>query len=540
MANLYYMEDRFDYIIIGAGSAGNVLANRLSENPNTSVLLLEAGGRDKSIWHKIPAGISKILPRKDVNWHTITEPCKGIYGRQIDLGRGRVLGGSSAINGMIYVRGQPEDFDHWAELGNKGWAYKDMLPFFKINEDYHGGENEAHSTGGKLAISKIEPSSPVTLKFLQAAWNAGIAHNQDINSGHQEGIDMSHATVSNGARASTTRAYLDEAEARQNLKVQADAHVTRLLCDGKKAIGVEFQHGRDKRQVFGNREIILSAGALGSPQILQLSGIGDAKHLKQYGIDVVHNLSGVGQNLQDHLFAHVKARLVEGEKTLNQVLNSTPKLALEVLRWFLFRKGAMTVSSSEINGFIRSSEGLNRPDCQIAFRPFSFSVEGTDMIIDKYPGFMASAIQVRPLSRGTVLIKSSDPFGQPAVQPNYLAEAEDVQVLIRGLRKVRDILRESPLKEIMDCELEPGIDLQSDDELEDYIRKTAQTVYHPVGTCKMGDDKAAVVDDKLRVHGVKNLRVIDASIMPVITSGNTNAPSIAIGEKGASLILKGD
>ncbi len=531
--------DAFDYIIVGAGSAGNVLANRLTENGKYKILLLEAGGRDKSIWHKIPAGLSRILVKPEVNWHTLTEPSPGLNGRQILLHRGKVLGGSSAINGMIYMRGQAEDYDHWAELGNKGWAYKDILPYFTKNEDYHGGQNDVHATGGTLVISKIEPSSAVTSKFLHAALNAGIPHNADVNSGMQEGIDMSHATVANGARCSTSRAYLDGAQKRPNLKIETHAQVTRLVLEGKKVIGIDYQlRSGAVKSVHVRREAILSAGTIGSPQILQLSGIGDAAQLKKHGIDVCHELAGVGRNFQDHLFVHLRGRLVDSEQTLNHTLTSVPRLAVEVLRWLLTRKGAMAVSSSEVNGFIRSQDGGNRPDCQIAFRPFSFGYVDGQVMIDKFPGFMASAIQLRPQSRGTVFLKSADPMVQPAIAPNYLDHAEDVRVLLRGLRKVRDILQQSPLKEIMREEIEPGVDLQSDEALEHYIRNTATTVYHPVGTCKMGHDKQAVVDNKLCVHGIENLRVIDASIMPVIISGNTNAPAIAIGEKGADMILK--
>ncbi len=534
------MADKHDFIVIGAGSAGSVVADRLTESGKHSVLLLEAGGKDNNPWIHIPAGLSKILPNRSVNWHTVTEPCPGLNGRRMPIHRGRVLGGSSSINGMIYTRGQPEDYNQWADEGNDGWSWEDVLPYFTKEEDYHGGRNSAHGAGGTLKVSQIEPSSSVTYQFLDAAVNAGIPINEDVNSGDQEGVYHSHATVENGRRCSAARAFLRRAQSRTNLEIRTGALVSGLTFSGKRAVGVSYTLPDGSSHLSEcNREIIVSAGAFGSPQILQLSGIGDPQELFRVGIEPFHELEGVGRNLQDHLFAHLKARLHPQFKTLNQTLTSTPRLAIEVFRWLLFRKGAMCVSSSEINGFFRSQPGLNRPDLQLAFRPYSFSVtESGAPEIDPYPAFTASAIQLRPESTGTVQLRSSDPCEQPLIHPNYLDVEEDIHSLLRGLRRVRDVLQQSPLKEMVDTEVDPGIHLQSEEELVEYIRNTATTVYHPAGTCKMGAGPEAVVDKNLNVHGLEGLRVIDASIMPNITSGNTNAPSIMIGEKGADLIKK--
>ena len=534
------MSETFDFIVVGAGSAGSVLADRLTENGKHSVLLLEAGGKDSNPWIHIPAGMSKILPHQKLNWHTLTEPCPGINGRRMPIHRGRVLGGSSSINGMIYTRGQPQDFDQWAEEGNDGWAWEDVLPYFKKEEDYHGGQNDVHGAGGRLKVSQIEPSSSVTPKFLDAAVAAGIPINKDVNSGEQEGVYHSHATVENGRRCSTSRAYLKFAQSRPNLEIRTGVLVQKLLFEANRITGVSYLRDDGTEAIAQcTRETIVSAGAFGSPQVLQLSGIGDPDELKRVGITPLHALKGVGRNLQDHLFAHLKARLHPQFKTLNQTLTSTPKLAVEVFRWLLFRKGAMCVSSSEINGFFRSSPGLNRPDLQLAFRPYSFSVnEQGAPEIDSYPAFTASAIQLRPHSTGTVYLHSVNPKDQPKIQPNYLDVEEDLHCLVRGLKRVRDVIGQSPLKEMIAAEVHPGPGLKSDEELGAYVRASASTVYHPVGTCKMGSGDDAVVDKALKVHGVEGLRVVDASIMPTITSGNTNAPSIMIGEKGADLLLQ--
>ena len=533
------MSEEFDFIIVGAGSAGSVLANRLTTNGQYKVLLLEAGGPDKNIWIKIPAGMSRVLENPQTNWLTFSEPVPGLNGRRMLMHRGKGLGGSSSVNGMIYTRGQPEDYDTWEQEGNPGWSYKDMLPYFKREENYHGPANDVHNKGGNLNISSIKPTSPVTALFLEAAQKSGLEHNDDVNSGNQEGIAMSHATIGNGQRSSSSRAHLHPVLSRQNLKVETHALTEKVNIENGRAVSVTYglPDGTVKT-VKANREVILSAGALGSPQILQLSGLGDPDELSQVGVETIHALTGVGKNLQDHIFAHAKVELEAEQRSLNQILTNTPRMGIEVFRWFLFKSGLLNVSSSEVNGFFRSSPGLNRPDCQLAYRTFSFSVVNDKLEIDKFPAITASAIQLRPKSRGTVFLKSSNPKDQPKLQPNYLAEHDDLMTLVRGLRTVRSIFDHSPFKDVMKQEIEPGLNIQSDEELGDYIRNTSTTVYHPAGTCKMGQGNDAVVDERLRVRGINGLRVIDASIMPIIASGNTNAPTMAIGEKGAAMILE--
>ena len=524
-----------DYVIIGAGSAGCVLANRLTEDPAVRVTLIEAGGRDWSPYIHVPAGFMKLLDHPTLTWGYHAEPDPGTAGRAILYPRGRVLGGSSSINGLIYVRGQPEDFDHWAQLGNRGWAFDDVLPYFKKAENWEGDENEWRGKGGPMFTSRMTDIPPLCRAAIEAGKEIGLEYRDDVNSLPHGGIGYCQQTRGGRRRASAARTYLRPAMRRPNLEVVIKALVHRILFDGRRAIAVEYERGGMVHQVDANREVILAAGAVGSPHIMQLSGIGAPEHLKCVGIPVLHELPGVGQNLQDHYIARISYP-VTGAPTVNERSRGMA-LAAEVLRYLVTGKGMLTYSASLAAASVKVLEESATPDVQCSFAPGSFK-DGQIGELDDFPGMTAGAWQMRPLSRGIVEAKSSDPRQAPVINPRYLSDPTDRRAMVGGLNFVRRIFAAPALAKYVGAEILPGADVRTDDELLDYARRKGSTVYHATCTSKMGSDSMAVVDDQLRVHGIERLRVIDASVMPTVTSTNTNAPTIMIAEKGADMIRR--
>ncbi|MEM8974031.1 MAG: choline dehydrogenase [Pseudomonadota bacterium] len=527
--------DTFDYIIIGAGSAGCVLANRLSENPGLSVAIIEAGGRDSNPWIHVPAGYYRTMLDPSVTWQFGSGPEPHLNDRVVNWPRGRVIGGTSAINGLLYVRGQAQDFDTWRQLGNSGWSYEDVLPYFKRAEDQERGADDFHGSGGPLGVSDVRMNNPLCEAYIKASVAAGVPHTTDFNGASQEGAGYYQLTTKDGRRCSTAVGYLKPVLSRENLELISDAAVERLVMDGKRVTGVTFQQGGQTKTVRARREIILSAGAIGSPQILQLSGIGPGAVLSDAGIEVQHELPGVGENLQDHL----QVRFVY-ETTLRDSLNTVWHSRMKQMRvgidYMLARQGILTIGAGVAGVFAKSRPELEAPDMQIHFMPLS-SV-GPGQGLHKYPGVTASVCQLRPDSRGTLKITSASPSAQPNIVSNYLAQETDKDVLLNGLHLLRRIARQPEFAQFVAREVYPGDDVVSDDELMAYAREVATTIFHPCGTCKMGSDPLAVVDERLRVHGVDGLRVADASIMPTMTSGNTNAPTIMIGEKASDMVLE--
>ncbi len=524
-----------DYVIIGAGSAGCVLANRLSEDPKVRVLLIEAGGRDWSPYIHVPAGFMKLLDHPTLTWGYHAEPDPGTAGRAILYPRGKVLGGSSSINGLIYVRGQPEDFDHWAQLGNRGWSWDDILPYFKKAENWEGEANEWRGKGGPLFTSRMTDIPPLCRAAIEAGREIGLEYRDDVNSLPHGGIGYCQQTRGGRRRGSTARTYLRPALKRPNLELVTKAQVRRILFDGTRAIGVEYACRGTVQHADAGREVILAAGAIGSPHILQLSGVGAPEHLNRVGIRVHHPLAGVGRNMQDHYIARI-SHPVTGTPTINERSRGIA-LASEVVRYLVTGKGMLTYSASLAAASVKVLEESATPDVQCSIAPGSFK-DGQIGALDDFPGITAGAWQMRPLSRGYVEARSPNPAEAPAINPRYLSEDTDRRAMIGGLRFVRRLFAAPALAKYVGAEILPGAQVESDDELLDYARQKGSTVYHATCTCKMGSDQLAVVDDQLRVHGLQNLRVIDASVMPTVTSTNTNAPTIMIAERGADLIRR--
>ena len=528
----------FDYVIVGSGSAGSVLADRLTASGKYTVAVLEAGPSDyKNPYIHFPAGFFKLLDNKAVNWVYYTEPVSRTKDRRILYPRGRVLGGSSSINGVMQVRGQREDYDDWAAMGARGWSYTDVLPYFKRNETYLPGDPAYRGKDGPLIVEDYRGHHPLTHDWVKAGQEIGIKYNPDYNGAYQEGIGYVQQTRAGRWRVSAARAFLRPAMRRPNLKVITGALVTSLNFAGNRVSGVTFSHGMGKGQsepVTAKREVIISAGAINSPQLLQLSGIGNPEHLKSIGIPVRTPLPGVGYNFHDHYVARV-VREVRGRTTVNE-MSRGPRLAWQVARWALFGDGILTYSAGNGIGFVRSKPELTRPDVQLSFAPASYP-NGQIGKLDTMPGMTSGAWQCRPEARGSVLAKSVNPQEAPAIDPNYLDHEVDRAAIIAGLKLSRQILHASVFKGSGGAEIYPGKDVQTDDEWLDYAYRYGSTVYHPVGTCKMGTDRQAVVDPELRVHGVAGLRVVDASVFPKMTSSNTNAPTLMIAEKAADMIL---
>src|SRR3954454_5243854 len=529
------MQIKADYVIVGAGSAGCVLANRLTEDPSTRVILIEAGGRDWNPLIHVPVGFMKLLDHPRLTWNYRAEADPGTGGRAIPYPRGRVLGGSSSINGLIYIRGQPEDYDHWAQLGNRGWTWDECRPYFKRAERWEGEHDDVHGKEGFLFTSKMD-QSPLCAKVIEAGTQLGLEYREDVNNlppGAGESIGWCQQTRGGRRRASTARSYLRPALKRPNLHLVTKALVHRVLFEGKRATGIELSRNAVTERVDAMREVILSAGAIGSPHILQLSGIGDPDHLGRIGVPVVHELRGVGKNMQDHYVARVSYPVV-GAQTANERSRGLP-LAGEVIRWLVTGKGMLTYSPSLVAASVKVREESATPDMQVTFAPGSF--KGGQMgALEETPGLSAGAWQMRPLSRGYVEAKSNRPSDMPAINPRYLSEESDRRAMVGGLRFARRLFDAPALKKFVREESLPGRHVQGDDELLDYARRNGGTCYHASCTCMMGQHAMAVVDDELRVHGIDGLRVIDASVMPAVTSTNTNAPTIMIAEKGAAII----
>jgi choline dehydrogenase len=527
--------ETFDYIVVGAGSAGCVLANRLTASGRYRVLLLEAGGRDRNIWIHIPLGYGKLFASKKYNWLYTSEPEPELNGRQIVQPRGKVLGGSSSINGLLYIRGQPADFDHWRQLGNTGWSFADVLPYFRRAEHQQRGEDALHGVGGPLAVSDVSEPHPLCDAFIAAAQQAGFPRNDDFNGPAQEGAGYFQLTARNGRRWSTARGYLRQARGRPNLAVITDALTTKILFSGRRAVGVEYRRGATTRVAHANNELILAAGAFNSPQLLQLSGVGPAALLQSLGVPVIADMPGVGADLQDHLQVRMQYRCTL-PITMNDVINSWQHRTRAGLRYVLFRKGLLSVGAGYAGGFFRTSPMAATPDVQVIFIIFSADTVGA--ALHSFPGFIASVCQLRPQSRGFVQIKSADPAMPPKIQPGYLSSAFDQDTIVAGLRLLRRIMDQPAMRTYIAEQRAPDPRLTGDAELLGYAREVGTTVFHPTSTCRMGADATAVVDERLRVRGFERLRVVDGSIMPTVVSGNTNAAIVMIGEKGADMILE--
>ena len=521
-----------DYIVVGAGSAGCVVASRLSET-GASVTLLEAGPSDWYPWIHIPAGVIKLMRNPLVNWNYASEPEPGTAGRSIHWPRGRVLGGSSSINGMLYVRGNPADFDGWAQMGCRGWSYDDVLPFFRKSERYGPGDAAYRGKEGPMRVVDYPTVLPLTHRFVEAAQQAGHTFRKDLNGEKQEGVGYSQNSRNGRFRGSTATTFLRQAKGRANLRIVTGAVATRLVFEGKQCVGVAYRQGGTDHVLRARREVVLSGGAVNSPHLMQLSGIGPADHLRSLGIEPLLDAPGVGANLQDHYIVRVAHR-VKGSVTTNELAHGI-RLMGEAVRYVLQGKGAFTFGTTTAQVFTRSREGLASPDLQLLFTPASYDPTRA-MTLERAPGMSCAVCPVRPDSRGTIMAQSANPLEKPLIRPNYLSARSDQQVLNAGIAQVRAIFASPALAQHSVEELAPGAAVTTPDDLTEFARRNGNTIYHPVGTCRMGEDPGAVVDSRLRVHGVAGLRIADASIMPTLTTGNTNAPSIMIGEKAAAMI----
>lgn len=526
---------RFDFIIVGAGSAGCVLANRLSESGRHRVLLLEAGGQDTNPWIHVPLGYGKLFRDRSVNWLFETEPQAELNNRRIIQPRGKVLGGSSSINGLVYMRGQREDYDQWRQMGAVGWGYDDVLPYFRKAERQSRGADAYHGADGPLPVSDQSEPHPLCDAFIAAAQQAGYPRNDDFNGAAQEGAGYYQTTSRAGLRVSAAVAYLNPVKSRSNLVIATRAHATKILFEGRRATGIEWRAGEARFRAYANGEIILSGGAIGTPHLLQLSGVGPAGVLAKAGVDVLHDISGVGENLQDHLQVRMVFECTRAI-TFNDDLKNPLRTALVGMRYLLQRKGPLTVSAGYAGGFFRTRPDLASPDIQVHFINFSTSKMGD--ALHQFSGFTASSCQLRPESRGYVRLKSADPFAAPAINPNYLATEGDRQANVAGIRLLRRIMRSAAMTPFVRAEREPSPAIETDEAILEYCRQAGSSLYHPTCTARMGGDPGAVVDWRLRVRGLERLRIVDGSIMPFVISGNTHAAIVMIGEKAADMILE--
>lgn len=526
----------FDFVVVGAGSAGCVLANRLSANGKFSVALIEAGGKDSSPWIHIPVGYFKTMGNPNTDWMYKTEADQGINGRSINWPRGKVLGGSSSINGLLYVRGQAEDYDGWRQLGNEGWGWEDVGPLFKRSETWEDGGDDIRGGDGPLQVSHSRLKREIVDAWIEAAVACGYRRNEDYNSGDQEGVGYFQLTAKDGKRCSSAVAYLKPVLNRKNLTVLTKTAAHRLVLDGRKVTGLEVNAPEGRKTITARKEVILSAGAIGSPQLMMVSGIGGGDDLRPHGIDVVHELKGMGKNLQDHLQARPVFKC--NVPTVNTEVGSLLKQAMMGVEYLVKRTGPMTMAASLGQGFLKTRADLATPDIQFHVQPWSADKpsEGPH----KFSAFTASVLQLRPESAGHLELRSASMEDHPAIHPNYLATKTDCDTIVEGIKIARKIADMPPLKGVITQEHAPGEGVAEDDydAILHWARDTATTIYHPTGTCKMGKDPMAVVDPRLKVHGIEGLRVADASIMPIIVSGNTNAPAMMIGEKASDMILE--
>ena len=531
-------DSTYDYIVVGAGSAGAVVASRLTESGAYRVLLLEAGTQGSNFfWSKVPVGVAKMIDDPAVNWCYASEPDEGSGGRAIAVPRGRMLGGSSSINGMVYIRGQAQDYDHWAQLGNRGWSWQDVLPVFKRMERFEGGSDEFRGRDGILPVTHTPRNKvPLLEKMIAAAETIGLPYNADQNGASQEGIGMSQVTIAKGRRQSTAYCYLDPARGRVNFTIEQGAMAGSLIIEGKRCVGVRYSVNGAPREARATREVIVSGGSINSPKLLELSGIGQGERLRALGIAPVHELQGVGENLRDHYSPRMKFAITGRNLTFNDNARGW-RLAREALKYALFREGFLASTAVPIRLYFRTRVGLDSPDATISIAPFLYEMIGKERRVSARKGITMNVNVLRSESTGSVHIKSADPAEPPAIRFNFLSTDHDRDGIVKVLRKGRELMATSPLKEITGEEIAPGAHLQSDAELLEWVRHNAETTYHPVGTCKMGNDPRSVVDPELRVRGLQGLRVADASIMPTLTSGNTNAPTIMIGEKCAEMVL---
>ncbi len=525
----------FDYIVVGAGSAGSALAYRLSESGRNKVLLLEAG-RPSHPWSRIPIGFARLIENPKANWLYSSEPEANTDGRRIPVPRGKLLGGSSSINGMVFVRGNAADFDHWSQLGNRGWSYRDVLPFFKQMESYDGGDDEFRGRAGPLKVSDLKEGGPLYDCLMRAADEVGMKRNPDYNGADQDGIAMTQATIRSGRRMSTAHCYLEPARSRANLKIETEALSERLLFEGTRCVGVAYSIGGQKREARAGAEVVVCAGAINSPQLLELSGIGQGARLSGLGIEVHHELAGVGENLRDHYAPRMRWAITQPGVTYNDRGRGIGAVG-QALKYAFTGTGMLGLPASPIRTYVRTREGLDSPDVGISVIPFMATA---DYKLDRNRGITVITHPLRPESLGSIHVASADAGRPPAINFNFLDSEIDRAATVGGMRMARDWINAKAMDGIRGAEIAPGQALESDDELLDYVRRTAETTYHPVGTCKMGPDgdAMAVLDDRLRVRGLQGLRVADASIMPTLTSGNTNAPSIMIGEKAAAMVLE--
>ena len=527
----------FDYVIIGAGSAGCVLANRLTANPKISVLLIEAGGKDTNPWIHIPGGYFKTMHNPKTDWCFKIQSDPGLDGRRMNYPRGKTLGGSSSINGLLYIRGQSRDYDYWRQLGNVGWSWEDVLPYFKKSEDNQRGENVFHGKGGPLSVEDMRVKMKVLDTFIDAAEEFGFPRQPDFNTGENEGLGYFQVTQRNGLRCSTAVGYLNPIKNRKNLKIVTKSHVKNIEFNNNRATAVNYWQNNQLTKVKANAEIILSAGSIGSPHILQASGIGPGELLKKNNVHVIKDQPAVGKNLQDHLMLRPVYK-IKNLETLNEVYHNLFKKMITGINYFVFRKGPLTMGASHLCGFIKSDEHLETPNLQFHVSPMSTDVLG-NTTLHKFPAFTPTICNIKPTSRGSVELDGNDTRNDPKIRMNYLSTPEDRDIAGKAIKITRKIVMESKaFKPYAPSELRPGIDITDNEQLATEAGKFANTVFHPVSTCRMGNDGESVVSDRLLVHGLKGLRIVDASVMPSITSGNTNAPTIMIAEKGADFILE--
>ena len=526
----------FDYIVVGAGSAGAVVANRLSADPRNKVLLLEAGAASHP-WSRVPVGFARLITNPKANWLYSSEPEASTNGRKIPVPRGKLLGGSSAINGLAFVRGQAQDFDTWAQMGNQGWSYDSVLPFFKRMERYEGGGDDAfRGRDGPLRITNPAPTDPLSAALIAAAGQVGIPHNPDYNGARQDGIAMSQASIGSGRRMSTARCYLDPIAKRANLRIETNALTEALLLEGRRCVGVRYSVGGSVREARAAREVVVSAGSINSPQLLELSGIGQPERLKALGIEVRHALPGVGENLRDHYAPRTRWTIGKRGITYNDRGRGLG-LVKQAVQYALTGGGLLGMVAAPIRAFVRSREGLAAPDLLLGWVPMLTEPGRNGPNISAERGMTCYAHPMRPESKGHIHVVSADPRTPPAINFNFLSAAVDAELTVRAVRIARAVMTAPAMAPLQVAETAPGTGRTTDDEILEWVKQSAETTYHPVGTCKMGSDGMAVVDAELRVHGIAGLRVADASIMPTLTSGNTNAPSIMIGEKAADMVL---